>query len=138
MLPSGRMVFAVLASALIGAFVAVGIDRTVSCTPPTATGLPGADSFVAVGRTYLPQLGRAYAGAWEDGAKTLDSGQSVHASLDVVARSWSSNRGALFDRSLAPLFASIVPESTADADVTPAQRAAMAAAWRGLARGLSP
>jgi hypothetical protein len=35
-----------------------------------------------------------------------------------------------------PEFSRIVAESTKDSDVTPAERAALAAAWRGLSLGL--
>ena len=58
------------------------------------------------------------------------------AALDAVSKSWSANRAQLYDHVLTPEFSRIVAESIKDADVTPVQRAALAAAWRGLSRGL--
>jgi hypothetical protein len=93
--------------------------------------------FAAVGRAYLPRLGETYAQAWNQGAIALDSGQPISAALDLVAKNWATDRSALFDKLLAPELTKIVPESIKDSDVTPFERAAMAAAWRGLARGLN-
>ena len=92
--------------------------------------------FVALGRAYLPQLGKAYAAAWEEGAKQLEAGGGIAASLDAVSQTWLSNRTQLYDRVLTPEFAKILPESVEDAEVTPQERSAMAAAWRGLSLGL--
>ena len=44
----------------------------------------------------------------------------------------------LFDQVITPQFAKIVSESVKDSEVTQAERAALAAAWRGLASGLTP
>ena len=79
----------------------------------------------------------AYARAWDEGAIALDSGQPVSAALDLVAKNWTSGRTALFDKLVAPEFAKIVPESIKDSDVTPQERTALAAAWRGFAVGLT-
>jgi hypothetical protein len=99
---------------------------------------PSRDAHLAaVGRAYLPQLGRAYAEAWNQGAVALDSGQPVSAALDLVAKNWTAGRTAVFDKLVAPEFAKIVPESIKDSDVTPKERAALAAAWRGFAVGLT-
>jgi hypothetical protein len=95
------------------------------------------DPMTALGRSYVASLGDVYAGAWNDGAKALDAGKPVADALAVVAGSWQSGRVALFDASAAPAFAKIVAENTADADVSPQDRAALAAAWRGFAAGLA-
>ena len=88
-------------------------------------------------RAYLPQLGQAYAAAWEEGAKQLEAGRDISAAIDAVAKSWSANRTQLYDHVLTPEFSKIVVESVKDSDVTPAERSAMVAAWRGLAVGLA-
>ena len=89
------------------------------------------------GKAYLPQLGKAYAAAWEEGAKQLEAGQSITAALEAVSKTWSANRTQLYDHVFTPEFSRIVAESVKDADVTPAERAALAAAWRGLSLGLA-
>lgn len=134
-LPNGRAILTVAVSSLLGGLVAIGI--VASLDRPAGPAQPAYDpSFVKIGRTYLPELGKTYAGAWEDGAKAIDAGQPLSAAIAVVGKSWDAGRSQLFDRLATPEFAHIVPESQRDADVTPAQRAAMAAAWRGFARGL--
>jgi hypothetical protein len=92
--------------------------------------------FVVLGRSYHAQLGRAYATAWEDGAKALEVGEGVSTALDTVTKKWGASRTDLFDKLITPEFAKILPESVKDADVTATERAAMAAAWRGFALGL--
>lgn len=105
---------------------------------PAAPSGPVPDQhFVAVGRAYLPELGKVYASAWEQGATALDSGQSLTASIALVGKSWDANRATVFDRIASPEFGKVIPESTKDTDVTPAQRSAMSAAWRGFAAGVS-
>jgi len=104
--------------------------------PVPSPSYPHNAEFVAIGRSYLPQLGQAYSAAWEEGAKQLEASGGVAASLDAVSKNWSLNRTQLYDRVLTPAFAKILPESVNDADVTPQERAAMAAAWRGLSLGL--
>ncbi len=37
--------------------------------------------FIPLGKTYLPELSRVYAAAWNEGAKALESGQPVTATL---------------------------------------------------------
>jgi len=88
------------------------------------------------GPAYLPQLGKAYAAAWDQGAKGLDSGPGISAALDTVAQTWTVNRTEIYDKLLTPELAKIVPESVKDSEVTSAERAAMAAPWRGFALGL--
>lgn len=97
---------------------------------------PPVDPIVTLGQTYVASLGDVYAGAWNEGAAALEAGKPVADALGVVAGSWQSGRVALFDKAVAPAFARIIPENTADADVAIPQKAALAAAWRSFATGL--
>ncbi len=138
LLPSSRSLLTVAISGVVGAAVSFGVSQYLRTFegPNPSPPAPVDRRFVALGRAYLPQLGNAYAAAWERGAKALDSGQGLSAAIEVVAQTWTVNRTDIFNKLLTPEQAKIVPESTKDADVTPAERAAMAAAWRGLALGL--
>lgn len=93
--------------------------------------------FVSVGKAYLHDLGSAYAPAWEDGAKILDAGQSIGMALDATAKAWEVNRKAAFNKRITPELSKVVEQSKDDKDVTPEDRAALAKAYRGLAKGLS-
>jgi hypothetical protein len=135
-LPSPRTLLTVGLSALLGGALAFGIGAYLR-EPAGPPAPPQDPQFVRVGRAYLPGLGKAYAAAWEEGAKGLDAGQPLSAALAAVGKAWDTNRAQLFDQMATPAFAKIVPESQKDADVTPQQRAAMSAAWRGFAAGLS-
>ena len=64
------------------------------------------------------------------------TGGGISAALDTVSKTWSANRTKLYDHVLTPEFSKIVAESVKDADLTAAERSAMAAAWRGLSLGL--
>jgi hypothetical protein len=98
---------------------------------------PAIDSrFVSLGRTYLPELGQAYAAAWDRGAKALDSGQSIDEALKCVGQSWDGARIELFDRLISPELSRIIPDGQPESQVTAAGRQALASAWRGLASGL--
>jgi hypothetical protein len=136
--PSRSTVATVGLSGVLGGALAIGVsdwlrpaDGHADAPPP-----PHDRRFVSLGRSYLPRLGGAYADAWDQGAHALDSGQTISAALDTVARSWTSNRTEIYDTLLTPELVKLVPESVKDSDVTPAERAALAAAWRGLALGL--
>ncbi len=134
-LPSGRTLLTAAMSSLLGGAVAIGVTLWLGrpAGPPSP---PYDPNFVRIGRAYLPGLGQAYAAAWNEGAKSLESGQPLSAAVATVAKTWEANRTQLLDRLATPEFTKIVPESQKDADVTPAQRAAMTAAWRGFAMGL--
>jgi hypothetical protein len=138
LLPSKRVFLTVVASSLAGAVLTVAVStwaqRLGESAPNPA--LPHDPKFVALGKDHLPQLGKAYAAAWEEGAKHLEAGKGVAAALDVVAKTWSSKRTQLYDQMFTPHFSRIVPESAKDEEVKQADRAALAAAWRGLALGL--
>ena len=135
LIPSPSMLLSVGLSSLVGGTVAIWVSARLGDTdgPPSPRQDP---HFVRVGRAYLPGLGKAYAAAWQEGAKGLEAGQPLSAAIAAVGRAWDSNRAQLFDRVATPEFARIIPESRKDADITPQQRAAMAAAWRGFASGL--
>jgi hypothetical protein len=136
--PTGRTLVTVIASALVGGTVVFGISSWLRTHDGGNAAQPPHDArFVTLGRTYLRQLGAVYAGAWNQGAIALDSGQPVSTALDLVAKDWTSGRTALFDKLVAPEFAKIVPESVKDSDITPQERTGLAAAWRGFVVGLT-
>jgi hypothetical protein len=136
-LPSWRTLVTIAVSSALGGALALSVAGWLAGrSQPDPNQPPRDPHFVALGRAYLPRLGEAYGAAWEDGAKALDAGQPISAALDVVAKAWTANRTTLYDKAVTPELAKILPESVQDADVTPAERGAMAAAWRGLARGL--
>jgi hypothetical protein len=136
--PSRRTLFTIVISSLLGGALALGISTWLrSPSGPTPSPQPPHDPhFVSIGQSYITALGKSYASAWDEGAKGLDTGQDLSAALDAVAKAWSTNRTQLFDQMVTPEFGKLIPEMTKDADVTPQERAAMAAAWRGFALGL--
>jgi hypothetical protein len=138
-IPSRRALLTILVSSVAGAALAVAGSGWVELpkTPATDPGPPHDPRFVMLGKAYVPQLGNAYAEAWAEGAKALDAGKSISVALEAVSKAWTSNRTVLFDQVLTPQLAKIVSESVRDSDVTQAERAALAAAWRGLASGLT-
>lgn len=135
LIPSARTLLTIALSSLLGGAVAIGVSTHLGGSAGLPTP-PINPNFVRLGRAYLPGLGKAYAAAWEEGAKALDAGQPFSAAISAVGKTWDANRTRLFDRLATPEFAKILPESQKDADVTFHQRAAMAAAWRGFAAGL--
>lgn len=139
LLPGRRTVATVLVSSLASIFLTIAFFSWVerSKQPAPSPGPPHDPRFVTLGKAYLPQLGKAYAEAWDEGAKELDAGKSITAALDAVSKKWSSNRTDLYDHVFTPEFSRIVAQSVKDSDVTPAERAALAAAWRGLSLGLA-
>ena len=94
--------------------------------------------FVPLGRAYLPELGRAYAAAWDEGADALESGQPVAAALKGVGQSWDGGRVELFDTTAHPGALEGRPRGAAgaasDAGRPPGPGQG---AWRGLASGLA-
>ena len=138
LVPSRRTLVTVALSGALGAALAMfAFARLASPKPPVPNpGQPQNPQYVAIGKAYLPLLGKAYAAAWEEGAKQLEAGQSITAALEAVSKAWSANRTELYDHVFTPEFSRIVAESVKDSEVTPAERAALAAAWRGLSLGL--
>jgi hypothetical protein len=92
--------------------------------------------FILLGQSYLPELGHAYAAAWNEGASCLEAGSSLASSLQRVSRSWEAGRIQLFDRLITPELAKIVPEGQTGPQAGYTQRLAMARAWRAMASGL--
>jgi hypothetical protein len=139
LVPTRRTLLTVVLSSVVGASLAITVSFWFDGPFKPAPGpvAPRDARFVTLGKAYLPQLGRAYASAWEDGAKQLEAGKDISAAIDAVAKSWSANRTQLYDHLLTPEFSKIVVESVKDSDVTPVERSAMVAAWRGLAVGLA-
>lgn len=138
MFPSRHTLLTGILSSLLGGIVAIGVsDRFRPAVGAVGEAPPPFDQrYVALGQAYLPQLGEAYASAWDEGAKALDAGKTIPSAVDTVGQAWTANRTALYDKVLTPELAKIVPEDLKDSAVTPAQRAAMAAGWRGFAIGL--
>src|SRR5262249_35497331 len=136
LLPSPSMLLTVGLSSLVGEAVAIGVPARLG-EPAGPPAPPPDPHFRKVGPADPPGVGKAYAGAWEEGAKGLEAGQPFSTAIAAVGKAWDANRAQLFDRMATPEFAKIIPESQKDAAVTSHQRAAMAAAWRGFASGLS-
>jgi hypothetical protein len=138
-LPPRRAILTVVFPTMAGAATMLAVlawtGRTDKLSP--AVGPTHDPRFVSLGQNYLPHLGKAYAAAWEEGAKALEAGASISTALDTVAKSWSSNRTEIYDRVVTPQLSLIIEESVDEAKVTASDRAAMAAAWRGLAKGLA-
>jgi hypothetical protein len=93
--------------------------------------------FTSLGHKYLPQLGQAYAKAWNEGAKSLEAGQPMVEALQTVSQVWNENRVHLFDQVIGPELTKIVPEGRPDPEISLADRLALARAWRGIAAGLT-
>jgi hypothetical protein len=119
---------------VVGALAALGSLDT-GASAPVAPVVD--DRFVALGKAYLPELGKVYASAWTDGAGALEAGQPVDKALQAVSAAWDAGRVSLFDRLITPELVKIVPQGQADSAISPAQRAELARAWRGFASGLS-
>jgi hypothetical protein len=113
-------------------FSSVGCMRRPDRSPTVS--LEG--RFIPLGQSYLPELGRVYAAAWNEGAGCLEAGHSLASSLQRVSRSWEAGRIQLFDRLITPELSTIVPEGQTGPQTGSAQRLAMARAWRALAIGL--
>jgi hypothetical protein len=137
-IPGRSTLLTVALSSLMGGVLAIGISTWLESPvgPPPSPVPPHDPHFVHLGRAYLPELGKAYATSWEDGAKGLETGQNISSALSAVAKAWGTNRTQLFDQMATPEFRKVIAETKKDADVTPQERAAMAAAWRGFALGL--
>lgn len=130
-------VLAMVAMLGLGGFnmvmVARKLDEIHSVVPPKPAYDP---AFAEIGEAYAAKLPTSLASAWDDGAAMLEVGQPFESSLSYVTNAWNSARKDTFDQLVTPGFARILPEGARAADMTPAQRVAMAKAWRGLARGL--
>ncbi len=138
-LPSGRTVLLMAIAAFVGAGATFGglfLTYYVKTRKPAPIPPPYDARFAVMGKAYIPELAAAYAAAWDEGVKALEAGQSVSAAVETVAKAWTTNRTALYDKTLTPAFSKIVAQSVKDSDVTSAERAALIQAWRGLSIGL--
>lgn len=137
---SARTVLLIAVSAALGAGLttaAPALESWLGRGDSRPAPQPALDSrFVTLGQAYLPELGRAYATAWNEGAKALEAGQPVAAALKGIGQSWDSGRVQLFDRLIASELAKIVADGQPESEVTTANRQALARAWRGFALGL--
>lgn len=136
-LPGKSTVAALSASFILGTLMSIGgvscrsaPDRPAPLAPLSPQGL------IRLGRTYTGNLGKVYASAWETGASALEAGKSVSEAVDSVAAAWDQDRVRLFNRFVAIEFDKIVPQGKADSEISTAERAALARAWRGFAAGL--
>jgi hypothetical protein len=123
-----RLVLILAAGGVIGFGVQAWINHRVPDSPDA--------TFVTIGQAYKTELAKVYAHAWEEGAKSLDAGAAPGAALDGVAKSWDGGRVDLFEKVVTPEFSKVVPEGRPDKELTAADRAKLAAAWRGFAKGL--
>lgn len=138
-LPSAKTALAMALAAILGAGATLGglyvayyiKTRELAPTPP-----PYDARFAAMGKTYAPEMAASYAAAWDQGVIALESGKSISDAIEIVAKAWTANRTALYDKTLTPAFSKIVPQSVKESDVTSAERAALIQAWRGLSIGL--
>ncbi|HKM54669.1 MAG TPA: hypothetical protein VJY33_14765 [Isosphaeraceae bacterium] len=137
-LVAGRAVFLVVCSAALGAGLAVGVRAALDVSDVgVAPVVPAVDArFVALGKAYLPQLGKVYATAWVEGAGALESGQPIDKALQNVSAAWDAGRTNLFDRLITPELVKILPEGQDPSAITPAQRQELSRAFRGFAVGL--
>lgn len=94
-------------------------------------------AFVKLGQTIAKTLAPNYGSAWGAYANEIDAGKPLSEAFKAQIAAWKASRDAVFTQHLTPEFSKILPEGTTDDKVTPAQRAAMSAAGRGLQKGLS-
>lgn len=95
-------------------------------------------AFVPIARAYSGVILDSYASAWATAADEVTAGKPIAEALAGVRANWETARTPEYKAKVSPAFAAIVPEGTPDAQVAPAQRAALAAAFRGFAKGLKP
>jgi len=95
-------------------------------------------SFVPIARAYSEVVLDSYASAWAAAADEVAAGQPVAEALLRIRPNWDAARTPEYKAKVSPAFNAIVPEGTPDAEITPIQRAALAAAFRGFAKGVKP
>jgi hypothetical protein len=130
-----RTLLLVVVSGVVGAGARGRLPGNRGPIDPLAP--PPADArFIPLGKRYVPELGQAYAEAWNEGAKALDAGRPVAEALQTVSKVWDAGRVRLFNRLVTPEFSKVVAESKSAPEMSDADRAALARAWRGFAAGL--
>jgi hypothetical protein len=97
---------------------------------------PAATDFVAIGKAYGKQLGPSYAPAWKSYADDIRAGKKFADSHKAFAEAWKASREAIYKKFIVPELKKLLPDGTPEEQVTPAQRAALAAAADDLAKGL--
>lgn len=122
--------------ALVAVLLLAGFAAGRKTQDTTPTGVDKA--LVPIGRAYAGVILGSYATAWQTAAGDVDAGKPVADALAAVKASWEADRTKQYQATVSPAFAAIVPEATPDESITPAQRAALAAAFRGFAQGLGP
>lgn len=137
--PPANPVVVILLSVVL-TLVAVDLYQRHEAKPgpaPAPAPAPAVDShFVGIARQVEPTIAPAYGQAWLAFSQALDAGQSFSAAMKTLEDKWNAGRQSVAGPLLAEM-AKIVPNGTADAAVTPSQRAAASAAARGIAQGLN-
>lgn len=123
---------AVLVTAVLGAGFWAGRRE------PTGPVAPYDRALVPIGRAYAGIVLSTYATAWNQAADGIATGKPVADSLAALKTAWEAERAKQYQATVSPSFWAIVPENAAEASITPAQRAALAAAFRGFAKGVAP
>lgn len=121
-----RLVALLAIGAAMGAFSARWAERPAK---PTA---------VAIGRAYSSVIVGSYSAAWSTAADDVEAGKPIAEAIARIRPASDAARVKAFEADVAPFFAAIVPDGTADKDVTADRRAALAKAFRDFARGLGP
>jgi len=103
-----------------GAYVGLGAGRSVDAR--------------ALGREYAPVLASTYADAWVAAARVIEGGGSVAHAQEVLQQTWKEARVRAFRSRVDPAFSRVLAEGAEPADA--AERARVAALWRGFAAGL--
>lgn len=124
----------------MGSIVALGVGLWLggfSLGGPDSA--PSVDkSFIPIARAYKDVILDSYAAAWTVAADEVAAGKPVAEALAGVRPSWESARTPEYKAKVSPAFSAIVAEGVPDSEVSPIQRAALAAAFRGFAKGLKP
>lgn len=102
---------------------------------PSPSGPTGTD-FVKLGQAYVKPLAQSYAPAWQGYAADIRNGKTMTEATKNMAVAWDANRAAIYGKMIAPELEKILPSTQTEAQITPAQKAAMAAAAEALAKGL--
>ena len=92
--------------------------------------------FAALGRANGPRLLAADAMAFEAAAKDLHAGKSVADVATAIPKAAADNLAATGRRWLAPDLETVIPAGKPEAQITPAERNNLEAAYLGYARGL--
>lgn len=136
----GRKDFLILALSQIGSVVCLAAGLWIGGFQLGRPDLsaPADPAFVPIARAYSAVILDSYAAAWTVAADQVTAGKPVVEALAGVRPAWEAARTPEYKAKVAPMFAAIVPENALDSEITVTQRAALAAAFRGFAKGLKP